>query len=183
MIMIDCCILCIKEAKLYHAFIAVFGALEYGVGYHAFEVLFVWFMPAQYSELNVFGSLVERRMSGHQWKKSGSHQKYEEFTGAQGLDLAMVVVVILDVVLVMALAAINPLADVQQGRYQWWLLGLFGLVLTIVWMVDQSLDQLFDWLNYSHVIQHMYAHLDIKCDGTNKATCLKIQPHIDNSKI
>jgi hypothetical protein len=30
----------------------------------------------------------------------------------------MVVVVILDVVLVMALAAINPLADVQQGRYQ-----------------------------------------------------------------
>jgi hypothetical protein len=32
------------------------------------------------------------------------------------LDLAMVVVVISDVVLVMALVAINPLDDVQQGR-------------------------------------------------------------------
>jgi hypothetical protein len=41
---------------------------------------------------------------------------HEALTGGWGFDLAMVVVMILDVVFVMVLAAIDPLGDATHGR-------------------------------------------------------------------
>jgi len=68
---------------------------------------------------------------------------HEALTGGWGFDLAMVVVMILDVVFVMVLAAIDPLGDATHGRCWWWLWGSLGLG------VDDGLDG--QWILWSIV--------------------------------
>ena len=94
------------------------------------------------------------------------------------MDLAIVVVMILDVVLVMVLAAIDPLGNAKQGDVDDDTGDHLGLVLNMVCMVNGLCDQSLDQSNCHLPIQQIWMHLGILCDVINGMPHVKIQPII-----